>query len=106
MNLNDAWDEALKKIPKEHRPRNPNDPYFVPKIIGIIWSIIAVAHEKGLDDISFIDNNQRIISIPLHKSTLKKTVKDKPKPVKEKIETNGKEKKTEKPKQPTTEKAT
>lgn len=100
MNLNDAWDEALKKIPKEHRPNNPNDPYFVPKIIGIIWSIIAVAHEKGLDDISFIDNNQQIISIPLQKSTKEKTAKDKTKPVKAKVETNGKEKKT---KEPTTE---
>lgn len=91
MKFNDAWEEVLKNIPKDCRPKGD------PQMIAMIWSIIAVAlSKKGLDDLSYISQNKQIISIPLQKSSTK-TAKVKTKAKVEK--TDGKEEKetTKKP---------
>jgi hypothetical protein len=85
MNFNDAWNEALKVTPPEDRPKG-NIMYA--KVMAMMWTILAIAGKKGLDDIAYINENKDIVSIPLKKSaSTKKTGKGKSKKKDEAVDT-------------------
>ncbi len=91
MNFNDAWAEVYKKIPEENRLRSDDkDNVKNAKIMALMWSMFAVS-KNVLDDIAYIGDNQQIISIPLQKSSTKKTAGKEKKPDKPEVEDNGKE---------------
>lgn len=78
MKFNDAMDKALKEMPKDSTPKGDKN---YPKLLALMWSMIAISNKK-LDDIAYINNNNNIISIPLQKSkapnpTAKKSAKAK-----------------------------
>ena len=76
MKFEEAFDKVYSKIPPEAIPKG-NENY--PKILAMLWSMLAIS-ENVLDDIAFIDENKKIISIPVQKSPAPKSEdQDKPK---------------------------
>ena len=96
MTFEKAFDLAYDKAPHASVPKGDNN---YAKLLAFMWSILAEAKDKDgkivLDDMAFIDENQNIVSIPLQKSSTKKTAGKPKAPKKPKVEKKPDETKVE-----------
>ena len=89
MKFNDAFEKAIEAKEKSEGADTGVSPQTA-KILALIWSMIAISKNK-LDDLVYIDENNKIVSLPLpvkDKDDEKKTTGQKSKSSNKTAQTN------------------